>query len=57
MVFNVRTNVAGKFLRKAIFNSKKIKESYTTCPNIRAYIASHDAKFIKGKEDGVSQHG
>ena len=61
--------MAGKFLglvRKhfppswplyIIFNTKKIKVSYSTCPNIKAYIASHSAKVIKGKEDGVGHHG
>jgi hypothetical protein len=66
---NVRTNVAGKFLgliRKhfppssplySIFNTKKIKVSYSTCPNIKAYIASHNAKVIKGGEDNAQTHG
>ena len=53
---NIRTNVAAKFLslvRKhfppssplhAIFNTKKIKVSYSTCPNMKNYIASHNAR-------------
>ena len=53
---NVRANVAAKFLslvRKhflpssplhTIFNTKKIKVSYSTCPNMKTYIASHNAK-------------
>ena len=56
---NVRTNVVAKFLslvRKhfppssplhTIFNTKKIKVSYSTCPNMKTYIASHNAKVSR----------
>ena len=66
---NIRTNVAAKFLslvRKhfppssplhAIFNTKKIKVSYSTCPNMKSYIASHNAKLSQGGAVEESESG
>ena len=59
---NVKTNVAGRFialLRKhfpptsplySLFNTKKVKVSYSTCPNMESYIKSHNTKLAREKE-------
>ena len=56
---NVKTNVAGRFISLIkkhfppssdlykLFNTKKVKVSYSTCPNMEAYIKSHNTKLVK----------
>ena len=60
---NVKTNIAGRFislLKKHfppksdlyhLFNDKKVKVSYSTCPNMQAFITAHNSKLVKGEED------
>ena len=64
---NVRTNIAGRFLaliRKHfppgsplyhLFNTKKVKVSYSTVPNMKQYISSHNSKIIKKAEGQVGR--
>ena len=59
---NVKTNVGKKFitlLKKhfppsselyKLFNTKKVKISYSCCPNMKAIISSHNAKVTRPKE-------
>ena len=56
---NVKTNVAGRFISlikkhfphssdlNKLFNTKKVKVSCSTCPNMEAYIKSHNIKLVK----------
>ena len=62
---NVRANIAGRFLaliRKHfppnsplyhLFNTKKVKVSYSTVPNMKQYISSQNSKIIKKAEGQV----
>jgi hypothetical protein len=59
---NVKTNVGRKFitlLKKhfppsselyKLFNTKKVKLSYSCCPNMKAIISSHNAKITRAKQ-------
>lgn len=59
---NVKTNVAARFialLKKhfpptsplySLFNTKKVKVSYSTCPNMETHIKSHNTKLAREKE-------
>ena len=56
---NIKTNVAGRFISLIkkhfppnsplykLFNTKKVKVSYSTCPNMEFYIKAHNSKLMK----------
>ena len=58
----IKTNVAGRFiaiLQKhsppfsdlyKLFNTKKVKVSYSTCPNMETHIKSHNSKLVREVE-------
>ena len=68
---SVRTNVAGTFLKLVrkhfgkgsalyhLFNDKKLKVSYSTGPNMKQLISSHNKRVIaraEGRQDGSYHH-
>ena len=66
--FNIKTNIAGKFislLKKhfppnsdlyKLINTKKVKVSYSTCPNMDSFIKSHNSKLMR-EEDKTIEPG
>ena len=65
---NIKTNIAGKFISLIkkhfppnsdlykLFNTKKVKVSYSTCPNMEFYIKAHNSKLMK-EEKNMTEPG
>ena len=65
---NIKTNIAGRFISLIkkhfppnsdlykLFNTKKVKVSYSTCPNMEFYIKAHNSKLMK-EEKNMTEPG
>ena len=66
---NIRTNVAGKFISLvkkhfpksspmySIFNTKKLKVSYKTTPNMSSIIKAHNRRILSGTMEETARPG